>query len=573
VEGDHRCAGDVLEVCEAGQWTVEEDCGLSGAWCHAELGCIICTPDLVYCDDQLLMRCSPDGKSAELLADCSAIEGAVCNAPAGACISLCDEAARNRSNLGCEYWAVDLDQWYSEDMMNPDATAEQFALVVTNPQSFTVTVTVEVNDAPVGDPPNVVPVGTWDVGPFELVQIDLPQREVDGSVLYQNEGTGTALTSQAFRVTATAPIVAWQFNPIYQMHTNDASILIPTPALDTRYWVLDYQGIGTAANPLSPSSTNYSYLTIVGTEDGTEVSVTVTADVGPGGPVTEWTPAGSTITASLNAFDVFNLEAHCPPEMGPLVCMSDGLTDFSGTLITSTAPVAVFSGAECTNVVPPSCTGDSCCCDHLEDQIFPAVALGRNYVAPHSPSRGGTEEDLWRILADRDDTLVETNMPAPYDSFTLGSGEFVEFFSRQSFTITASRPVLIGQYLVSQGCTSAHTGDPAFTTFPPVEQYRRSYIFLVPETFDRDACVIVRPEGAEVLLDDLPVPSGVSGCTTAAAGEIDAVAYETISCNLEDGVHRISAEEPVGLLVVGYGPAGSYAFVGGANVERINIPE
>jgi len=574
VEGDRRCSGDALEVCSDGRWTVEEDCGASGAWCDTELGCIVCTPGMIYCDGQLLMRCSEDGKEAELIMDCGAIEGAVCNAPAGACISLCDEAERMKSNVGCEYWAVDLDQWYSDGViLDPDATAEQFSLVVTNPNTFTVTVTTEINEAAPGEEPIITMVDIREVGTMELVQIDLPQREVDGSVLNRNDGTGTALTSRAFRVTSTAPIVAYQFNPIYQMHTNDASILIPTPALDTRYQVLGYPGIGTAVNPMSPSSTNYSYITLVATQPGTEVSITVTADVGPGGPVAEWTPAGSTITAVMGPFDVFNLEAHCPPEMAPLECMNDGLTDFTGTLIMSTAPVAVFSGVECTNVAPPSCRENRCCCDHLEDQIFPAVSLGRNFVAPHSPYRGGDEQDIWRILADYDDTQVETSLPAPDDAFTLASGEFREVLARESFTITAAKPVLVGQYLISQGCTVRRTGDPSFTTFPPVEQYREDYIFLVPETFDYDACVIVMPEGAAVLLDDRDVPAGVPDCMSRPAGTIGVVSYEAVECPLEDGVHHLSADEPVGLLVAGYGPAGSYAYVGGANVERINIPE
>jgi hypothetical protein len=573
-EGDTSCFGNMFRTCTGGVW-VGENCSEADRMCDDDLGCVVCRPGQAFCDGQLLVQCNEDGMDVTEMADCSAIEGAVCNAGAGACISLCDEAARENSNLGCEYWAVDLDQWYAppSDTLNADASGEQFALVVTNPNGFSVDVTIEVNEAAPGEEPLPSLVETRTVGPLELVQIDLPQREVDGSVLNQNEGTGTALTSRAFRVSSTAPIVAYQFNPIYQMHTNDASILIPTPALDTRYWVLGYPGIGLAANPLTASETNYAFLTIVGTQPGTQVTVTATADVGPGGPVAAWTPAGTPIEATLGPFDVFNLEAHCPPEMGMVQCMTSGLTDFSGTEIVATAPVAVFAGDECINVVPTTCTGDSCCCDHLEDQIFPAVSLGKDFVAPHSYFRGGSEVDVWRILADKDGTVVSTSLVGPDASFTLDAGQWKEIYAAASFVVTSSEPLLLGQYTISQDCTSGGTGDPAFTTFPPVEQYRESYIFLVPATFDLDSAVVVRPVGAEVTIDDLGIPDDLGGCTTFPAGEIASQLYEVVQCRLEDGTHRLDAGVPVGLAVYGYGPAGSYAYPGGSNVERINIPE
>jgi hypothetical protein len=571
VEGAERCSGNVLERCTGGFWQPVQDCTTEGLVCIEDLGCVECVPGRHHCEGDLEMVCDDDGMGATLVQDCAALE-MVCDPSVGGCISLCDQARVYRSNIGCEYWAVDLDNWYGTDALNPDASGEQFSLVVTNPNDLAVTVTVHLNEAGPGEALDLALVDERSVGPLELAQIDLPQREVDGSVLDRNDGTGTALTSRAFRVTSTAPIVAYQFNPVYQMHTNDASILVPTHALDDRYWVMDWPGVGASVNPLNPASTNYAFLTIVGTEDATDVSVLLSADVGPGGPVPAWTPRGSTVSATLNAFDVFNLEAHCPPEMGPLVCMTDGLTDFTGTSITATAPVAVFAGVECINVVPTSCGGDSCCCDHLEDQMMPASSLGERFVAPHSPFRGGSEPDIWRVLADMDGTLVTTSLPAPHDSFTLDSGGFEEIEARASFTLTSSEPVMLGQYLVSQGCTSRVTGDPAFTTFPPIEQYREDYTFLVPATFDGDNAMIAMAEGTSARLDGLRIPEEFSGCTSHTAGIIEGTTWTVIHCPVEDGAHRLEADEPVGLGVYGYGPAGSYAYPGGTNLERINTP-
>ena len=48
--------------------------------------------------------------------------------------------------------------------------------------------------------------------------------------------------------------------------------------------------------------------------------------------------------------------------------------------------------------------------------------------------------------------------------------------------------------------------------------------------------------------------------------------YESRRCLLTEGVHRFTGERPFGVVVYGYGAAGSYAFVGGADVRRIYDP-
>jgi hypothetical protein len=253
--------------------------------------------------------------------------------------------------------------------------------------------------------------------------------------------------------------------------------------------------------------------------------------------------------------------------------MSYTQLDFTGSLVTASAPVAVFAGVECMTINPPSCSGGGCCCDHLEDQMLPTSSYGTNFVAPHSTYRGGTEEDIWRILADHEGTLVTTSLPAPNDSIALEPGQHVEVSSHDSFVITSNEPVMVGQYLASQGCTSQVTGDPSFTTFPPVEQYRSSYTFLVPATFNLDSAVVVQRQGTTATIDGLLVPAEMPGCATYPAGDIEGATWEVVQCPVVDGAHRLEADQPVGLGVYGYGPAGSYAYIGGTNLERINIPE
>src|SRR6185369_14351284 len=133
---------------------------------------------------------------------------------------------------GCEYWAVDLDNAVTNDL--GPASAQQYSIVITNPLELPASVKVEVNDALPGQPPMMREVASAFlsrvVGGGDLKIINLDPREVDCSTDPRlNDGTGTCLSSHAFHITSTAPIVAYQFNPLENVNvfSNDASLLLP----------------------------------------------------------------------------------------------------------------------------------------------------------------------------------------------------------------------------------------------------------------------------------------------------------------------------------------------------------
>ena len=61
-------------------------------------------------------------------------------------------------------------------------------------------------------------------------------------------------------------------------------------------------------------------------------------------------------------------------------------------------------------------------------------------------------------------------------------------------------------------------------------------------------------------------------CVVTPAGTVDGTAYESRRCPVSEGVHALKGETPFGVIAYGYGPAGSYAFPGGADVEPIYQP-
>jgi hypothetical protein len=279
---------------------------------------------------------------------------------------------------------------------------------------------------------------------------------------------------------------------------------------------------------------------------------------------------------NLGPFDVLNLETDDgTPQDDPKT-----ITDLTGTIVEANQPVAVFSGVESTSApywleipTPSGWTDkDTCCLDHLEEQMFPVEAVGSKYVIPRSPVRSSgswREPDVLRFLGVAETAQVKTTLPAPYDQFTLEPGQVVTTWTQDDVIVDATKPVMVGQLLVSQGYVDGPSlGDPSLTVFPPVDQYRTEYVILTPSSWAKNWVVIVTEVGSDVTLDGAPT----AGCIKESSGMLDGKTYESRRCPLDVGVHRLSGANPFGIVAYGYGAAGSYAFVGGADVKRIYDP-
>src|SRR5262249_43206096 len=153
-----------------------------------------------------------DGSAADLVDTCDPTTGSACRE--GICQNLCQAATIERSNVGCEYWAVDLDNAMIDATSN--AAAQQFAVVVSNAQpDVPVHVSVFQDDGNPGEAPAPYEIAGATIAPYNLQVFKLGPREVDGSPPGQyNTGSNTALTRHAFKITADFPVVAYQFNPL-----------------------------------------------------------------------------------------------------------------------------------------------------------------------------------------------------------------------------------------------------------------------------------------------------------------------------------------------------------------------
>lgn len=538
------------------------------AECAPGVGCVECIPGAKTCVGNEVHACNDDGTPGGVVETCDVNAGLTCSF--GECKGACQIAEDQPSNVGCEFWAVDLDQ---QDGFNDPASAP-WGIALSNVGSGVANVTVEINEAAPGQPLQLSTVSQQSVPAGSLLALALPTRELDCGVKPNDYASpGTCLSSRAFRITSSAPVVVYQFNVFENAYSNDASLLLPTNALGTAYRVLGWP----AGHPVKVPGFNIldrSYVTIVGTTPNTVVKVKPSWRI-KGNPPVDATPAGGDISVTLGPFDVLNLET----DDGTFQDDVKTIADLSGTLVTANAPVAVFTGVESTGApggvvdvpTPPGWDDNNCCLDHLEDQLFPLESIGTRYIIPRSPLRstgGFKEADVLRFVGAAEPATVTTTLPAPFDSFTIQPGEVKTTWTQGDVIVTSDKPVLVSQILVSNEYTTSYIGDPALTVFSPVDQYRSNYVILTPGSWTKSWVVIVAETGTNVSIDG----ATPAGCTTAAAGTLDGVSYETRQCPLVEGAHSLGGDKPFGIVAYGYGSAGSYAFVGGADVKKIYEP-
>lgn len=565
------CVNKDYTPCENGQPGTPIPCKDT---CTSGVGCTLCTPGSTVCVGNEVHKCSADGMNQdELVETCNVSAGQACGN--GKCGTACELSTETPSNVGCEFWAVDLDQ---QDGLN-DPASMPWGVVLSNAGQTQANVTIEMNEAPPGQPPALKVVKQTSIAAGALEQVILPTRELDCGVKPNDYASpGTCLSSKAYRITSSYPIVVYQFNVFENAFSNDASLLLPTAALGKWHRIIgwgaghpvpiNFPGIGLIIDR--------SYVTIVGTKAGTVVKVRPSWRIKGNAPIPATAPGGE-IVANLGPFDVLNLET----DDGTFQDDPKTMADLSGTVVESNQPVAVFSGVETTQAPgslevpkPPGwADGDTCCLDHLEDQIFPVESVGTKYVIARSPVRstGGSfkEPDVLRFVGVAETATVKTTLPSPYDQFVIQPGEVVTTWTQKDITVVSDKPVMVGQILVSnQYCEGAYIGDPSLTVFAPVEQYRTEYVILTPKSWSQNWVVITTEVTAKTVIDG----SATDGCTKEASGILDGVPYESRRCKLTEGVHYLTGDKPFGIVAYGYGSAGSYAFAGGANVKKIYDP-
>jgi len=179
-----------------------------------------------------------------------------------------------------------------------------------------------------------------------------------------------------------------------------------------------------------------------------------------------------------------------------------------------------------------------------------------------------------------------------------GLGDFANLTSAHHFTLDSDAPVAVSAVSPSQEDanipSSLPGGDPSLIIVPPIEQFRDNYVFLTPDKYNFDFVRIIAAPGTGVALDGRLVADIPTCSKEPADGLSDATrggppGFIVYSCQLSfptidmtkprpdnlspglqnDGVHRIIANQPVGVIVDGFDYFVSYGYAAGTQLSFI----
>ena len=582
--------------------------GTDGGGIDQGLPPTFCIPNATRCSGNAVERCRADGSAFDMAETCDS--GLVCDQESGVCADLCAVAASNSSYIGCDY--------YPTVTMNGVAPDFEFAVVVSNPQ--VVPATVEVTRGTTG-----VATETVDAGGVVTIRLPwVNALKAPPSSAGENGIAGSVLVPDgAYHLVSSVPVVVYQFNPLEyriardcedeqenrrgdsQCHSfsNDASLLLPSTAMTGNYMVLAQptqdlrirvlnaltgQPIRdpNTGEPVVARNVTPGFVSITAADSGpVEVTVQLTADVEASvdGSVSRLSQ-GSTASFQLQPGDVLQLASAAPPESecsssvpvdtqliscGVLPCEREVTYctvgpryDLTGTVVQATGKVSVIAGHECA--FKPY---NRWACDHLEETMFPLEAWGKDFlVSATQPLR--SEPNVVRIVSGADGNSISFEPATVHAATTLNRGEMLELESSADFRVVGTEALLVGQFLVGQdyagiGSTEpGSNGDPALSLAVPSEQFRRSYTFLAPETYEVSFVNVTASEGQTVMLDG----AAVTGWRT-----VGTTGMQTARVQVSGGAHAMSSDQTFGIVVYGFGSYTSYMYPGGLDFETINI--
>ncbi|MFW5706342.1 MAG: hypothetical protein ACOC12_00345 [Bacteroidota bacterium] len=355
---------------------------------------------------------------------------------------------------------------------------------------------------------------TVNVSSGALTTVDLPNAvDINSNGVVQNKG---------IHITSDVPVTVYVMNQ--QDATTDAFLALPLDAIGNEYYVMAY------TRDFSFSSLN-TQMTIVASENNTSVTITPTAT---GGGFT----AGASGNIVLNQGETFNLKSNL-----------NG-ADYTGSYVVADKPISVYGGNDCTNI-----SGILRACDHLVEQMVPVTVWGQSFLTVPLATR--LAGDVFRVLAQEAGTQVNINGS---NVATLNAGEFYETILESDTynRITSNNPILVGQYSRSSEADNV-TSDPFFALVPPDEQFLNNYVISAgTSNIPINYLNITSPTANinTVMVDGAAVPEG-------QWTPIPGTAFSGASVSVSQGVHTVSSNLPIGLLVYGFGSFDSYGYLGG----------
>lgn len=147
--------------------------------------------------------------------------------------------------------------------------------------------------------------------------------------------------------------------------------------------------------------------------------------------------------------------------------------DLSGTLVTASQPVAVYSGDVVGNVVDNSLDMDNPVSDHLVEQLIPVSNYGTQFIV--APLNNQSHIYV-RVVCSIVSTVIQMNNNITHtcrDSNMVQG--YIEIY-QPVLWVASTMPIMLA--LISEGDTQVNA--PSLVLVPPVTNYMSKYTFVVP---------------------------------------------------------------------------------------------
>ncbi|XP_066204639.1 IgGFc-binding protein [Saccopteryx leptura] len=264
-----------------------------------------------------------------------------------------------------------------------------------------------------------------------------PAQSVVVNISFMAELTGSRISQRAVLVHSDRNISVHAVND--KPNTGELTLLRPVCSLGTEYFVF---------TPPSTSATNVKEFAVVAGATGALVSVQLKGAVTFQG---QFYPAGNVLSVTLKPYQVAQVQS---------------VVDLSGSKVTASSPVAVFSGH--------SCAQKHTNCNHVVEQLLPTSAWGTHYVVP--PLTSQNRFDLVYVMASQTTKLAYYH-GSIRSSRGLQEGDVIEFEVRPSQPLYLSADVGIQVLLFGTGATrDKMTYDPYLVLVPDVAAYCPAYM-------------------------------------------------------------------------------------------------
>ena len=319
----------------------------------------------------------------------------------------------------------------------------------------------------------------------------------------------------------------------YRSHTTDTYLALPTIKFNT---IKEYTYY--AMSVYSPNS--YSSILIVGTEDGTKISLKFTSSFYVYAQGYRYVSSGSSYSFTINRLQTMYIYPYY------------ARYDLSGTKIVTNKPVSVFSGHQCAYV--PYQHGS---CGYLIEQIPPTIYWGKvHYVAPLATRRSYT----LKVLAAHDATRVIIYCNDTAQSHTLNEqGHTTMTLNNQEYcAVHSNNEILVAQFSGKNGEDPSMTllsssnnfaSKFQFSTFHLTSNlaYSPNFVIVMAEYYQPDMIYLIRDGAKRSLGTEIWTPIRVKNVVEAYATKVAVLSsiveiiHSNIMASMSTIVYGVSA--------------------------------